>query len=360
MENDLSGRGNAPNGKHSSLCESRFDWTARAFFDEEPVGGIVEAEDPGNVHGFYRHLGESPAFFAVFLLADFVRRSVGSGHRDRFYPPRVRFEPARAFVQISVESEDGAGFAQGENCAASCRKGRNREVGILRIRVRVFEFVDEGARNGYRARGGQRFVAVFGFSEFVSGNLRANDKAFGGGLGNGLHGDERAGRGDFRGNVDLLPHFRLEHESACPRRNRSVGNVGVLSSEDVHGIVPERRDEDFGSEPVDVFVTCRDGENRERLDRRSRGEKDFLIHSMRGYSEMDFSIFLRRRSIRNPTVTKRTPQKMKKSALSIMSKNQSKYFAKTKTVTAAKERFTVNESFFAIPEAMPAMVRATK
>lgn len=64
--------------------------------------------------------------------------------------------------------------------------------------------------------------------------------------------------------------------------------------------------------------------------------------------------------MRNPTVTKRTPQKMKKSALSIMSKNQSKYFAKTNTVTAAKERFTVNESFFAMPEAIPAMASATK
>lgn len=75
---------------------------------------------------------------------------------------------------------------------------------------------------------------------------------------------------------------------------------------------------------------------------------------------MDLSSALRRRSIRKPTVTNSTPQKMKKSALSIMSKNQSKYFAKTKTVTAASDRFTVNESFLETPATIQETANATK
>lgn len=64
--------------------------------------------------------------------------------------------------------------------------------------------------------------------------------------------------------------------------------------------------------------------------------------------------------MRNPTVTKSTPPKMKKRARSIMSKNQSKYLAKTKTVTAAKDTFTVKESFLETPAYMEAMAKATK
>lgn len=51
---------------------------------------------------------------------------------------------------------------------------------------------------------------------------------------------------------------------------------------------------------------------------------------------------------------------MKKRARSIMSKNQSKYLAKTKTVTAAKDTFTVKESFLETPAYMEAMAKATK
>ncbi len=43
-----------------------------------------------------------------------------------------------------------------------------------------------------------------------------------------------------------------------------------------------------------------------------------------------------------------------------MSKNQSKYLAKTKTVIAARETLTVKESFFATPAKIDAMTNATK
>lgn len=176
----------------------------------------------------------------------------------------------------------------------------------------------------------------------------------------GLDGDERSGRRNFRRDERFHSGFRFEIEGARPRRDRTVGKVYVVSAEEVGRVVSEGGHENLGTVAVDDLVADGDDEERRNLDRRSRGEKVVFFHGTRGYSEMDRSNALRRRSIRKPTVTNRTPQKMKKSALSIMSKNQSKYFAKTKTVTAASETFTVNESFLLTPANIPAMAKATK
>lgn len=360
MENDFSGFGDAPYRENAAFREGRFDGTSGSFFDEQAVGRIIEAEDSGYVHGIYRHLRERTAFFTVFFLARLVGGIVGRGHRDDFHRPRMGSEPARAFVQIAVESDDRSGFAESRDGAASGEELRYRGVGVFRIGVRVFEFVHEGSRNGHRARSRERFVAVFRLSEIVSGNPCSNEESRRLCRSDRFYGDESASGGYFRRNVDFLSGLGFEIERPRPGRYGSVRNVRVLSAENVHRIVPERGNEDFGSIPVDEFVTDRDGDHCEHLDRRSRDEKEFLIHGTCGYSEMDLSSALRRRSIRKPTVTNSTPQKMKKSALSIMSKNQSKYFAKTKTVTAASDRFTVNESFLETPAIIQETANATK
>lgn len=212
MENDLTGIGDAPYGKDPALGESGFDGPSGSFFDKEAVCRVIETEDPWDVHVGDRHLWERTAFFTVFLLTGFVGGIVGRGHGDGLNRPRMGFEPARAFVQVAVESDDRSRFAESGDGTASGEKLRYGDVGVFRIGVRVFEFVYEGSRDGYRARSRERFVAVLGLSEIVSGDFRENRKSGGLVRSDGFHGDERSGGRNLGRNVYPASRFRLEIE----------------------------------------------------------------------------------------------------------------------------------------------------
>lgn len=148
MEDGFPGRfGNPPYRENAALGDGRLYRPSGTFFDEKPVGGIIEVENLGHRNRTDGNHGETAAFFPVFFLSGFVRGVVGSGHGGGLNGPRMRFETARAFVCVGIEADKRSGVGEcGDGPAANGELG-DGDIGVSRIGVRIFEIVHE--RSGY-------------------------------------------------------------------------------------------------------------------------------------------------------------------------------------------------------------------